>query len=249
MKEKVALGHQETLNQSEMGFKIVSKLLLIQGTLESFLRGEGNLYSIRDNPMPEAMAELWRGMTGLDAKKQTAKVKDVLDLARCNAAEIKNTERDGNGHIKQNEHSCSNFPPCCTWFTIVTTTSTSTDLCFEIVSKLLLIQGALDSLLRGGGNLYSVQDKPMPKAMAELWRGMIGLDAKKQTIEVKDVLDLVRCNAAEIKTLKEMVTAISSKMNISVPISSHVAPGSPSPPPPLPPSICNGGGGNSGNGD
>ncbi|GMP24820.1 hypothetical protein CsSME_00001962 [Camellia sinensis var. sinensis] len=128
-------------------------------------------------------------------------------------------------------------------------TLNQSEMGFEIVSKLLLIQGALDSLLRGGENLYSVQDKPMPKAMAELWRGMIGLDAKKQTVEVKDVLDLVRRNAAEIKTLKEMVTAISSKMNISVPISSHVAPGSPSPPPPLPPSICNGGGGNSGNGD
>ncbi|KAI7978810.1 hypothetical protein LOK49_Contig765G00003 [Camellia lanceoleosa] len=120
---------------------------------------------------------------------------------------------------------------------------------FEIVSKLLLIQGALDSLLRGGGNLYSVQNKPMTKAMAELWRGMIGLDAKKQTVEVNDVLDLVRHNSAEIKTLKEMVTAISSKMNMFVPVSPHVAPGSPSPPPPLPLSICNGGGGNGGNGD
>ncbi|GMP24803.1 hypothetical protein CsSME_00001950 [Camellia sinensis var. sinensis] len=114
-------------------------------------------------------------------------------------------------------------------------TLNQSEMGFEIVSKILLIQGALDSLLRGEGNLYSVQDKPMPKAMVELWRGMIGLDVKKQTAEVKDVLDLVRRNAAEIKTLKEMVTAISSKMNISVPVSPHVAPGSPSPPPPLPP--------------
>ncbi|KAI8031103.1 hypothetical protein LOK49_LG01G01654 [Camellia lanceoleosa] len=127
-------------------------------------------------------------------------------------------------------------------------TLNQSEMGFEIVSKLLLIQGALDSLLRGG-NLYSVQDKPMPKAVAKLWRGMIGLDAKKQTAEVKDVLDLVRRNAVEIKTLKEMVSAISSKMNISVPVSPHVAPGSPSPPPLLPPSICNGGGGNGGDGD
>ncbi|KAI8029475.1 hypothetical protein LOK49_LG01G01679 [Camellia lanceoleosa] len=89
MKEKVASGHQETLNQSEIGFKIVSKLLLIQGALDLLLRGRGNLYSVRDKPMPESMAELRRGMIGLDVKKQTAEVKDVLDLARCNAAEIK----------------------------------------------------------------------------------------------------------------------------------------------------------------
>ncbi|KAL7229948.1 hypothetical protein ACSBR2_008486 [Camellia fascicularis] len=96
----------------------------------------------------------------------------------------------------------------------------------------------------------------MPEAMAEFWRGMTGLNAKKQTVEVKGVLDLVRRNAAEVKTLKEMVTAISSKMNILVPVSTDVALGSPSPPPPPPPppSICNGGGGNSrggngGNGD
>ncbi|KAL7254262.1 hypothetical protein ACSBR1_008625 [Camellia fascicularis] len=85
MKEKVVSGHQKTLNQSEMGFEIVSKLLLIQGALDSLLRGGENLYSIRNKHMPEAMAELWRGMTGLDAKKQTAEVKDVLDLARRNA--------------------------------------------------------------------------------------------------------------------------------------------------------------------
>ena len=60
------------------------------------------------------------------------------------------------------------------------------------MSKLWLIQAAIDSLLRGGGNLYSVRDKPMPEAMVELWRGMTGLDAKKQTTEVKDVLDLAR---------------------------------------------------------
>ncbi|GMP24804.1 hypothetical protein CsSME_00001951 [Camellia sinensis var. sinensis] len=71
---------------------------------------------------------------------------------------------------------------------------------------------------------------------------MTGLDAKKQTAKVKDVLDLLRGNAAKIKTLKEMVTAISSKMNIPVPVSSQVAPDSPLPPPPLPPPICNGGG-------
>ncbi|KAL7229950.1 hypothetical protein ACSBR2_008488 [Camellia fascicularis] len=41
-----------------------------------------------------------------------------------------------------------------------------------------------------------------------------------------------------------MVMAISSKMNIPVPVSPHVALGSPSPPPPPPPPppICNGGG-------
>ena len=68
---------------------------------------------------------------------------------------------------------------------------------------------------------------------------------------MKDVLDLARGNAAEIKTLKEMVTAISSKMNIPVPVSPQVAPDSPLPSPPLPPPICNGGGGNGkgGNGD
>ncbi|KAI8032154.1 hypothetical protein LOK49_LG01G01669 [Camellia lanceoleosa] len=124
MKEKVASGHQETLNQSEMGFKIVSKLLLIQGTLDSFLRGGGNLYSIWDNPMQRQ----WPNFVGVWRLDLEAELKDVLDLARRNAAEIKNIERDGNGHIKQNEHSCSNFPSCCTWFTIVTTTSTSTDL-------------------------------------------------------------------------------------------------------------------------
>ncbi|KAL7229945.1 hypothetical protein ACSBR2_008484 [Camellia fascicularis] len=112
---------------------------------------------------------------------------------------------------------------------------------FEIVSKLLLIQGTLDSLLRGGENLYSVRDKPMLEAMAELWRGVTGLDAKKQTAEVKDGLDLARRITAEIKTLKEMVTVISSKMNIPVLVSPHVAPSSPSPPPPLPPPICDGG--------
>ncbi|KAI8029479.1 hypothetical protein LOK49_LG01G01673 [Camellia lanceoleosa] len=89
---------------------------------------------------------------------------------------------------------------------------------------------------------------PPPICMEE---GMTGLDAKKQTAEVKDVLDLLRGNAAEIKTLKEMVTAISNKMNIPVRVSPQVAPDSPLPPPPLPPPICNGGGGNGkgGNGD
>ncbi|KAI8031358.1 hypothetical protein LOK49_LG01G01681 [Camellia lanceoleosa] len=120
---------------------------------------------------------------------------------------------------------------------------------FKIVSKLLLNQDALNSLLRGGGNLYSVREKPMPEAMAELWRGMTGHDAKTQTAEVKDVLDLARCNPAEIKTLKEMVTTISSKMNIPVPVSPHVALGSPSPSPPPPPPISNGGGGNGGGGN
>ncbi|KAI8032153.1 hypothetical protein LOK49_LG01G01668 [Camellia lanceoleosa] len=83
---------------------------------------------------------------------------------------------------------------------------------------------------------------------------MTGLDAKKQTAEVKDMLDLARSNAAETKTLNEIATTISSKMNIVVPVSPHVAPGSPSPPPPRPPPISNrgegnGGGGNGGNGD
>ncbi|CAL5367534.1 unnamed protein product [Camellia sinensis] len=56
---------------------------------------------------------------------------------------------------------------------------------------------------------------------------------------MKDMLDLARGNAVEIKTLKEMITAISNKMNLHVPVSPQVALGSPSPPPP-PPS-CNGG--------
>ncbi|KAL7254263.1 hypothetical protein ACSBR1_008626 [Camellia fascicularis] len=98
-------------------------------------------------------------------------------------------------------------------------TLNQSEMGFEIVSKLLLNQDTLDLLLRGGGNLYSVRDKPMPEAMAELWRGMTGLDAKKQTVEVKDVLDLARHNAVEIKTLKKMVMTISSKMNILVPVS------------------------------
>ncbi|KAI8029480.1 hypothetical protein LOK49_LG01G01672 [Camellia lanceoleosa] len=162
-----------------LGGRRVSKLLLIQGTLDSLLRGGGNLYSVRDKPMPKAIIELRRG--------------------------------------------------------------------FETVSKLSLIQGTLDSLLRGGGNLYSIQDKPMPEAMVELWRGMTGLDAKKQTAEMKDGLDLARCNTAETKTLNEIVTAISIKMNIPVPFFPHVTPGSPSPPPPPP--ISNHGRGNGGNSD
>ncbi|KAI8032906.1 hypothetical protein LOK49_LG01G01693 [Camellia lanceoleosa] len=89
------------------------------------------------------------------------------------------------------------------------------------------------------------------KGYGRTLKGMTGLDAKKQTAEVKDVLDLLRGNVAEIKTLKDMVTAISSKMNIPFPVASQVAPDSPLPPPPLPPPICNGGGGNGkgGNGD
>ncbi|KAI8031357.1 hypothetical protein LOK49_LG01G01680 [Camellia lanceoleosa] len=219
-------------------------------------------------------------MTGLDAKKQTAEVKDVLDLARCNAADIKalneivmaisskmnipvsvsphvalgspsppppspisnrgggNGEGDDNAILWRNgiaekqkrrkkwevfeanmkEKVASGHQE----------TLNQTEMGFKTVSKLLLIQGAQESLLRGEGNLYSVRDKPMPEAMVELWRGLTGLDAKKQTAEVKDVLDLARCNVVEMKTLNEIVTAISSKMNITVLFSPHVAPGSPS---------------------
>ncbi|CAL5364538.1 unnamed protein product [Camellia sinensis] len=57
MKENVTSGHQETLNQLEMV------------ALVSLLTGGGNLYSVWDKPMPEAIVELWRVMTGLDVKK------------------------------------------------------------------------------------------------------------------------------------------------------------------------------------
>ena len=39
--------------------------------------------------MPEAMGKLWRGMTELDAEKETTEMNDLLDLARCNAVEKK----------------------------------------------------------------------------------------------------------------------------------------------------------------
>ncbi|CAL5323170.1 unnamed protein product [Camellia sinensis] len=208
----------------------------LSDTLDSLLRGGGNLYSVRDKPMLEAMAELWRGVPMLPDKMmmlfygengmaENQKRRKELEVFAANMK-----EKMASGHQE---------------------TLNQLKMGFETVSKLLLIQGSIDSLLRSGGNLYSVQNKPMPEAMAELWRGMTRLDTKKQTTEVKDVLDLEKRNVAEIKTQNEIVTAISSKMNILVSVSPHVAPSSPSPPPPPPSPICNGGGGSGGgsNGD
>ncbi|CAL5323315.1 unnamed protein product [Camellia sinensis] len=184
------------------------------------------------------MVELWRGMTGLDVKKQIAEVKNVLDLTRCNAVEIKtlkemitaisskmNIPVPVSPHVAPGSPSLPPPPPICNG---------------------------------GGGNgkeewrefVFGL-GQTHAKGYGRTLKGMTGLDAKKQTAEVKDVLDMLRGNAAEIKTLKEMVTAISSKMNILVTVSLQVAPDSPLPPPPLPPPICNDGGGNGkgGNGD
>ncbi|KAI8030566.1 hypothetical protein LOK49_LG01G01655 [Camellia lanceoleosa] len=190
-------------------------------------------------------------MTGLDAKKQTAEVKAMLDLAKCNAAEIKTLNE-----IVTAISSKMNIPVPVSPHVAPGSPSPPPPRPPPISNRGEGNggggnggNGALDSLLRGGGNLYSVRDKPMPEAIIELRRGMIGLDAKKQTTEMKDMLDLARCNAAKMKTLKEIVTAISIKMNIPVPVSPHVAHGSPSPPLAPPPPISNRGGCNSGNGD
>ncbi|KAI8029478.1 hypothetical protein LOK49_LG01G01670 [Camellia lanceoleosa] len=141
-----------------LGGRRVSKLLLIQGTLDSLLRGGGNLYSVRDKPMPKAIIELRRGMIGLDAKKQTAEVKDVLDLARCACI----VRQDDNDILWKKWHGKE-------------TEAKEGMRGFETLSKLLLIQEALNSLLKGGGNLYSIRDKPMPKAMVKLWRGKMNI--------------------------------------------------------------------------
>ncbi|KAI8030565.1 hypothetical protein LOK49_LG01G01656 [Camellia lanceoleosa] len=49
----------------------------------------------------------------------------------------------------------------------------------EVFEANIKEKGAVDLLLRGGGNWYSVWDKPMPEAIAELWRVLTGLDVKK----------------------------------------------------------------------
>ncbi|KAI8032907.1 hypothetical protein LOK49_LG01G01692 [Camellia lanceoleosa] len=232
-------------------------------------------------------------MTRLDAKRQTTEVKDMLDLARSNAAETKTLNEIVTAisskmnipvpvspmlHLVHHRHHHLDLHQSLTVekvtaeeVMVVTVISDSSKLDFyfqcayvveqddnaiyekngmaEKQKRMKEWEGALDSLLRGGGNLYSVRDKPMPEAIIELRRGMIGLDAKKQTTEVEDMLDLARCNAAEMKTLKEIVTAISIKMNIPVPVSPHVAHGSPSPPLAPPPLISNRGGCNGGNDD
>ncbi|KAI7978808.1 hypothetical protein LOK49_Contig765G00001 [Camellia lanceoleosa] len=144
--------------------------------LDSLLRGGGNLYLVRDKPMPEAMVKLWRDMTGLDAKKQTAEVKDVLDLTGCNAAKMKTLNEIITAiSIKMNIHV-----PVSLHFTLG---SPSPPPPPPISNRGGGHQGTLDSLFRGGGNLYSVRDKPMPEAMVKLWRGMIGLDAKKKLLK------------------------------------------------------------------
>ncbi|THF94004.1 hypothetical protein TEA_020413 [Camellia sinensis var. sinensis] len=40
--------------------------------------------------------------------------------------------------------------------------------------------------------MYSVRDKHVPQAITGLWKGMTGLDAKKQAIEITDILEVVK---------------------------------------------------------